>query len=166
MLGLLLQKPAHGYDLHRRLQAEFRGIWRISLSQTYNILKRLEAQGDLAGERQAGESVHPRRIHRVTPAGEARFRRWLERPTPPSVRAIRVAFLTRLYFALADDRRQATRLVEDQREHLLADVERLHKAAALLSEDSRFAQLAFGLRIRQLQATLEWMRETRQVLGI
>ncbi len=166
MLGLLLQKPCHGYDLHRRLQAEFRGIWRISLSQTYNILKRLEAQGDLASERQTGESMHPRRLHRVTPAGEARFRHWLERPTPPSVRAIRVAFITRLYFALSDDRRRAIKLIEDQHECLLADLGRLHKAAALLPEESRFTQLALGLRIRQLLAILEWMHESRQKLGL
>ena len=166
ILGLLLHQPGHGYDLHRRVQAEFRGIWRISLSQTYNILKRLEAQGDLISERQSGSSMHPRRLHRATAAGEARFQRWLESPTPASVRAIRVAFITRLYFALADDRQQATRLIEGQTERLVADLERLCKAAALLSEGNWFTQLALSLRIRQLQATLEWMGDTQHALGL
>jgi len=166
VLGLLLQEPLHGYDLHRRLQVEFRGIWRISLSQVYNILKRLEGQGDLTSEFQAGKSLHPRRLHRVTRAGEIRFRRWLETPTPASVRAIRVAFLTRLYFTLTEDRDRAAELVDNQQASLIADLERLSKAAALLSEGNRFPQLALSLRIRQLQATLEWMRDTQHALGL
>lgn len=166
MLGLLLQKPGHGYDLHRRLQSDFRGIWRISLSQTYNVLKRLEARGDLASESQIGETMHPRRLLRVTSAGESRFRLWQETPTPPSVRAIRVAFITRLYFALADDRQRAIKLIEDQQNSLLAALGRLHKAVALLPEESPFAQLALGLRIRQLEAMLEWIRDSRHKLGL
>jgi len=45
LLGFLNQQPAHGYDLHERIEAELGQIWRIGLSQTYNILNRLETQG-------------------------------------------------------------------------------------------------------------------------
>lgn len=49
LLGLLAQQPAHGYDLHQHLTADLGHLWRISLSQTYNILNRLEAQGLISG---------------------------------------------------------------------------------------------------------------------
>ena len=52
LLGLLDLQPMHGYELHQRLTKELGQIWHVSLSQAYNILKRLEHKnliyGDLA----------------------------------------------------------------------------------------------------------------------
>jgi len=57
LLGLLEQRPAHGYELHQRLYAELGYLWHISLSQAYNILKRLEAQGFIQGAPQPQENL-------------------------------------------------------------------------------------------------------------
>ena len=50
LLGFLSQQQAHGYELHRRLTEELGQVWHVSLSQTYNILTRLERQGYIAGK--------------------------------------------------------------------------------------------------------------------
>lgn len=42
LLGFLERPPAHGYELHQRLLEHLGEIWHVSLSQTYNILTRLE----------------------------------------------------------------------------------------------------------------------------
>ncbi len=98
LLGLLNQQPAHGYDLHQRLIEELGQIWHISLSQTYNILKRLEAKGFIVGVVQVQAKAPPRRRFRLTPLGRRRFEEWLTTSAEPRARAIRVEFLTRLYF--------------------------------------------------------------------
>src|SRR3970282_1243602 len=77
LLGFLAQQPAHGYELHQRLVADLSQIWRVSLSQTYNILKRLEEQGYITGTVQEQEKLPSRREFHLTPAGRLRFNNWV-----------------------------------------------------------------------------------------
>jgi DNA-binding PadR family transcriptional regulator len=78
----------------RRLHSEFRTLWRIPQNQLYSILKCLETRGHILGEEHRS-SAGPKRLHyKVARRGRARFPRWLERATPMSVRALRVAFLS------------------------------------------------------------------------
>jgi len=166
VLGLLLQRPGHGYDLHLRLQTEFRTLWRIPQNQLYSILKRLETRGDILGEEHSS-SAGPKRLHyKVTRRGHARFRRWLERPTPMSVRALRVAFLTRLEFARAHDRATAIRLFDAQRQAVQDGLSRFKQLAADSAEAGKLDRLSLDLRIRQLETTLAWMENAQTELGL
>ena len=166
VLGLLLQQPSHGYDLDLRLQAEFRSLWRMPQSQLYSTLNRLEAQGDILGEERSPTGGRKKRHYKVTRRGRARFRRWLERPTPMSVRALRVAFLTRLTLALADDEKLAARIFETQRRALQGGVAELKKAAADQPQAGKLDRLSMDLRIRQLETALAWMEDARSELGL
>ena len=99
LLGFLYSQPSHGYDLHRLLMAELGEIWHVSQSQTYNILKRLETQGYISSTTVEQEKLPAIQSLKITTAGRHRFEAWLETPTGSSVRAIRLEFITRLYFA-------------------------------------------------------------------
>ena len=114
LLGFLNQQPAHGYDLHERIEAELGQIWHISLSQTYNILNRLETQGYIAGVLQEQEKLPARKRFRLTAAGRRRFEDWLSTATESSTRAIRVEFITRLYFACAISPASARTVIDQQ----------------------------------------------------
>jgi DNA-binding PadR family transcriptional regulator len=166
ILGLLLQRSSHGYDLDRRLQGEFRALWHIPQNQLYGILKRLERRGDIVGEDYSSTAGRTRRHYRVAGQGRARFRRWLEQPTPMSVRALRVAFLTRLSLAMAHDRETAVRIFEAQREALQTGLARLKEVQADSSETATLGRLSFDLRVRQLETTLAWMEDARIELGL
>lgn len=120
LLGFLSQSPAHGYELHHRLVSELGEIWRCSQSQTYNILSRLEAQGFIEGTPHPQEKRPDKRELRLTEAGRARFESWLGTLSPPSVHAIRVEFLTRLYFQNARNPQAALGMIDSQIEALQA----------------------------------------------
>ena len=98
-MGYLVKGPSYGYQLHRRTEQDFAGIWRMSQSQCYNILNRLEAQGDISGETVEQPHGPDKRLYHLTESGSGRFNEWLDSPTPASARAIRVEFLARLFFA-------------------------------------------------------------------
>lgn len=159
LLGLLAQGPSYGYELHLRLKTEFQNIWALSQSQCYTILKRLEAQGAIEGELVQQEHAPSRRLLRLTPTGRQRFREWLTSPTPGSIRAIRVSFLTRLFFALQDGEIFATNIIEDQKIMTRASVERLENTLGLIPSSQVISQLSLQLRLRQLQSCLEWLDE-------
>lgn len=163
-LGLLAFQPAHGYELHQRLETDLGQIWHISLSQTYNILNRLEAKEYIRGETQEQEKLPSRRIFKLSEAGRQRFEKWLRTPSGSSVRAIRVEFTTRLYFAHLMDEKLARRLIETQIAETSAGLARLRGQLAGVSEDQVFNRLGLELRIRQLASITEWLEECRRVL--
>jgi DNA-binding PadR family transcriptional regulator len=165
LLGLLNQRPAHGYDLHHRLIEELGQIWHISLSQTYNILKRLEAKGFIVGVVQAQEKAPPRRRFRLTPLGRRRFEEWLTASAEPRARAIRVEFLTRLYFVYLANPKAARSLIDDQIAVTRVGIANLTTLLAELPPEQVFNQLGLDLRLRQLTSILDWLAECRTILG-
>lgn len=165
LLGFLNQQADHGYDLHERMTRELGQIWHISLSQTYNILKRLEARGYIAGMMQEQEKSPARRHFRLTPSGRARFLRWLNVPTELSSRAIRVEFLTRLYFVYQATPEAAARLIEMQTAETRAGLERLQLLLDELPQEQTFNRLGLELRIRQMASVLSWLADCQTQLN-
>lgn len=166
LLGLLTRRPAHGYELHQRLIADLGQVWHVSLSQTYNILNRLEARGFIAGAVQEQARLPARRSFHLTAAGRRRFQTWLQSPAPCSVRTIRVEFTTRLYFAHALSPDAVPDLIEAQTAEVRSGLERLQAMLAELPPDQTFNRLGLNLRLRQLASLLDWLAECRAALGL
>ncbi|NTU65329.1 MAG: winged helix DNA-binding protein [Chloroflexi bacterium] len=166
LLGFLNQQPAHGYDLHERIEAELGQIWHISQSQTYNILNRLETQGYIAGVLQEQEKLPARKRFRLTAAGRRRFEDWLSAATESSTRAIRVEFITRLYFACAISSASARTVIDQQ---IVSTQDGLLHLQALLGElppDQAFNRLGLDFRVQQLTSVIAWLNESKAKLGL
>ncbi len=166
LLGLLSSEPGHGYDLKRRLADELPGLWNLRESQLYATLKRLEARGLITGRGARGAGRAAKRRLRLTPRGARMFEAWLTTPTPPSIRAIRVEFLSRLHFALQRDPALARRLINEQEESILRGLGRLETFLAGLPLEPPLPRLGAQLRIRQLRSAIDWLSESRGALGL
>ena len=158
LLGLLAQNPAHGYELYQRLSTDLSQVWHISMSQAYNILNRLEAQGYIAGIVQDQGKLPARRLFHLTPIGQRHYEDWLKAPSGSSVRSIRLEFLTRLYFARLAGRQQAHRLIDAQFAETRKGLERLRAVLESVSGDQLINRLSLELRIQQLESILEWLQ--------
>jgi DNA-binding PadR family transcriptional regulator len=166
LLGLLSQRQAHGYELHRRLVEELGEVWHVSLSQTYNILTRLERQGYITGKTFEQEKLPARREFQLTPAGQSHFEQWLHMPTGCSVRAIRVEFITRLYFASALNKELARGMIRVQTGEVEQGIWRIREALAVLPAEQTFSRLGLSMRVRQLSSVLDWLSECQDALGL
>jgi DNA-binding PadR family transcriptional regulator len=164
LLGFLQQEAMHGYELHRRLLLHLGQVWHISQSQLYSILKRLEAQGDIAGEVQAQSRLPDRRILQLTEQGHDRFEAWLSAPTGCSVRAIRVEFITRLYFASLRSQEDAMHLIQTQAVVIQQGLQRLQSSDLVTTPEQAFNRLGIELRVQQLRAALDWLRNCEQMI--
>ena len=51
ILGLLKERPMHGYQLNRELSEQLGGLWRVSYGSLYPSLRRLERDGAIAATR-------------------------------------------------------------------------------------------------------------------
>lgn len=150
--------PTHGYDLRRRLRDELGQVWHASQSQTYAILARLEARGLVCSTVVEQARLPARRLLELTPAGRAQFEAWLAAPTGASIRAIRVDFITRLYFAARLHPELAPGMVQVEINAARAVLHDLQTdLAAMPAVEQRFNRLALELRIRQLSAVIDWL---------
>ena len=159
LLGFLYHGPGHGYELHKRLMDEFGFIWHVSQSQTYNILKRLEDQGYISSTTVEQEKLPPRQLLHLTPVGEKHFISWLETPTGCSVHAIRVEFITRLFFIQQFYPHKIIQTIQDQSQEVQKGITQLKETCTHLPEDQVFNRLALDLRIKLLRSILTWLDE-------
>jgi DNA-binding PadR family transcriptional regulator len=166
LLGLLAQQSSHGYDLHQRLKKELQDIWDVSQSHCYSILKRLEREGHIRSEKRAQEAAPTKHLLKLTPQGRAHFERWLNEPTPPSVRAIRIELITRLYFAEALETGLSQQLLEEQKLALRKAVQHLQDTHDTIPASQLFRRLSLQLRNRQLQSAMIWLDECIKKLGV
>jgi len=102
ILGLLKDKPSHGYELLEKFKSfdNLGRIWTMSTSQLYFVLKRLDAKGAVVGAKLETGAAPSRVVYTVTELGEQIIEKWLYNPHPsPSIHRIRVLFISRIYIA-------------------------------------------------------------------
>jgi PadR family transcriptional regulator, regulatory protein AphA len=155
LLGLLAAQASHGYDLLEafRNPAALGRVWSMSTSQIYAVLKRLERDGLIIGRQVAGDAYAPRIEYQLTEAGQFRLRAWLDDPYPsPSVRRVRVEFLSRLYVAQRLGLDPAP-IITHQRAACQRDLDRLRQERATAPVEG----LALALHTQQMEMVLVWL---------
>lgn len=80
LLALLSVEPMTGYDLSKRFESSVAYVWHAPDSQIYPELRRMEKDGLLAGEEIPWGPNSKKTQYRITPAGIAAFREWMNTP--------------------------------------------------------------------------------------
>jgi len=159
LLGLLYGGAGHGYDLHRKVVSDLGQVWHLSQGQAYSILKRLENQGDISVEDIIQEKLPSRQLLHMTPSGKKRFLEWLYAPSGGSTRAIRMEFVTRLYFLHIYMPEKLTDAFERQRMEAKSHISRLEKLRTELPREQIYNIISLDLRLKQLNTVLDWLEE-------
>jgi DNA-binding PadR family transcriptional regulator len=152
ILGLLRERPRHGYELKRALGDL--GFWQVSFGSLYPALRRLEKQGFI--EAAKGEGC--RKAYHVTEPGRIRFGEMLADSGDDSDRdfQLRLAFLgyvepgSRL--GVLEDRRTA---LQDR----LHGARRSFRGARSTRNPDRYRMALMERRVRSTEADIAWLDE-------
>lgn len=159
LLGLLMATPQHGYQLLETFEdsSALGRVWKLSTSQLYAVLKRLQEQGFIKGKEAYSPDAPPRTIYHITQSGQAHMQAWLDEAQPSSsVRRVRVECLSRLYVArllnisTADILQRQKATCENKYQQLVAQHE---------PGDDSIGSLALELEIAQMEAILGWIAQ-------
>lgn len=164
ILGLLAAQAQHGYQLLEAFQdpQQLGNVWKLSTSQLYAVLKRLERQQWISGVEQPSEHAPPRVEYAITESGRLVLDRWLSTDTPSaSIRRIRVEFLSRLYIAQLLNH-PTEWIIDQQRAVCQAEYSRLQAAQA--NRLQGIGRLAADMVITQLEAVLIWIDQCELAL--
>lgn len=163
ILGLIAIQTCHGYELVEtfRRSEELGEVWKMSTSQIYAVLKRLERQELIAGRVIESDTAPSRTEYYLTPAGETQLQRWLHDPDPSaSIRRVRVEFLSRLYIAR---QLNVPTIPIVMRQRASCETARSKLVAALQNEGPGMGYLAQEFVIAQLDAVLSWIERCELV---
>ncbi len=158
LLGLLAARPAHGYELFKRIKdlPALEGIWFVKQANLYALLEKLESRGLIASREVEAGGYPPRREYALTSAGAQTLQVWLSEPVARP-REMRQEFLLRLYFARQSGAQAAQELLANQRQALLHWQAEIEQARTGLPPGETFQAIVLEYRLRQSQATLDWL---------
>ncbi len=158
ILGLLAQRPRHGYELRLGFEALAGGeqLWEVKPAQIYSTLARL-AEGGLVQQESVEQGGGPEKhIYALTPAGKAELESWFQ--SSVSGEHQRDEFFIKLLLCLADEIASPTRLIQVQRAHLYQE---LHNITTQRTDADPRQALAHILlldkTIMHLEADLRWL---------
>ena len=159
ILGLLAQRPRHGYDLRSAFSAVVGGEenWDVKPAQIYTTLDRLEEAGLVERQSEIGEGDEPgRRIYAITQEGRNTLQEWFASGVVPEHQ--RDEFFVKLMTALVSGEQNVGRLVQTQRVTLFQE---LHAATAMRDSYNPHTEMAQILlldkAIMHLEADLRWL---------
>lgn len=163
LLGLLLDRPSHGYDLYQRFTdpAGLGQVWHLGMSQMYADLKTLEERGWVGSRTQQQDTRPAKRIFTLTPAGRTAFLEWMARPSR-GLREMRVEFIARLYFAGRTTDSDVGTLISREEKTLRQELIELRRAMPPPLDSNAFVRVVHSFRISQIEAALAWLKSARK----
>jgi DNA-binding PadR family transcriptional regulator len=156
LLGLLVTRPRHGYELKSGFEALVGGLWPVNIGQIYTTLGRLERDGYVRAEVKAQATAPDRKVYSLTKTGAKELRRWLE-DTAVAELPVKDDLFLKLAVCHITGEDPSELLIRHRQElyETLADLVRLRADA----EDDRLTSLLLDGLILQLQARVTWLDE-------
>lgn len=158
LLGLLAQRPRHGYELHAAFEAVVGGEqnWDVKPAQIYTTLLRLAESGLVQAESSAPDGGPDKRVYAITPAGHDALAEWLTSGVESEHQ--RDEFFLKLVLGLATGEVDPYQVIWSQRERLYQE---LHEITVQRGEADPGAELARILLldkvVMHLEADLRWL---------
>jgi DNA-binding PadR family transcriptional regulator len=166
ILGLLAQRPRHGYELRSAFESVVGGDanWDVKPAQIYTTLERLEEASLIERTSDLGEGDEPsRRVYDLTIPGRAALAEWFSQGVTPAHQ--RDEFFVKLMVALVSGEADPAHIIQIQRSHLYQE---LHAATALREGYDPHTEIAQILLLDKvtmhLEADLRWLDITEMRL--
>ncbi len=158
VLGLLAQRPRHGYELRAAFEAVIGGEenWDVKPGQIYTTIDRLEKSGLVEEETTEKDSGPERKIYAITTAGRAVLDEWFAEGVERDHQ--RDEFFLKLMLGLYSDLANPMQLIQTQRTYLF---QQLHGTIAQRNGCDPKIELAKILLLDKatmhLEADLRWL---------
>ena len=177
-LGILAEKPCHGYDLKQTFEAKLGDFWRLNFGQVYTTLERLRKDGFVDYEEREQADKPDKKIYRITPAGMEEFQEWRVRPLKNKPRTLRDELFLKIMFMDAEDYPAILALIQSQQSVYMAHMMQLtnrkfeieqaaqHRLAQADREDERrrieherlIGTLLIDVALHHSEADIRWLR--------
>jgi len=158
LLGLLAQRPRHGYELHAAFEAVVGGEqnWDVKPAQVYSTLSRL-AESGLVKEEAIEQGGGPeKRIYGITRAGRAALEEWFAAWVEPEHQ--RDEFFVKLMLSVAVEGASPRKVIQIQRVRLYQELHAITTQRQHADPKTELAQmLLLDKTVMHLEADVRWL---------
>lgn len=161
VLGLLAQRPRHGYELRAAFEAIVGGEenWDVKAAQIYTTLNRLEKSGLVAEDLTEQDGGPERRVYTITPTGKAELGDWLAKGSDQEHQ--RDEFFLKLMICLGSEPSDPRKLIQTQRAYLYQELHAITVQRGQLDPKRDLARmLLLDKAVMHLEADLRWLDMT------
>jgi DNA-binding PadR family transcriptional regulator len=158
ILGLLAQRPRHGYELRAAFEAIAGGAenWDIKPAQIYATCARLQGIGLIVEERVEQDAGPEKRIYAITPAGRKDLSDWFACGIQREHQ--RDEFFLKLMIGLVAGAADPYALIRTQRTHLYEELHGITVQRRRADPKSELAKiLLMDQAAMHLEADLRWL---------
>lgn len=156
ILGILLEKPMHGYELKQYFETRMPVFWMINYGSIYPMLKKLEKEGFVSGKKELS-GVMGKIVYKITEDGRREFRKILKERIKKET-FVRDEFTLHLFFLDFLDKIEINDLLlqrKERNEKLLMHLIERKEAVGKILPKYRLAMLERGLM--HAKTEVEWL---------
>lgn len=157
ILGLLKEKPMHGYELKKRLSYMLGHFWTVSYGSLYPALKRLAKAGEIEKAYSVKEKTRNRNVFRITPKGEADFMRLLSDTSKSASLSDADKFDIRMAFFQYLDAQTRIDMLETRRRLLEEQVAKFKAYRSSNSNQDRYQKGLLRHKVEQTRSDIRWL---------
>ena len=157
ILGLLKERPMHGYELKKRLSYMLGHFWTVSYGSLYPALKRLEKSKAIERAYSVKEKTRNRNVYRITEAGEKKFITLLADTSKPSTLVDSEKFDIRMAFFQYLEPETRLSLLEERRAVLEEQVAKFKAYRSSNRDQDRYQVGLLRHKVEQTKSDIRWL---------
>ena len=162
LLGILMTGPKHGYEMHSYFSSHMDQFWRLSMSQIYALLKRMEKNGVVISKGEWQNNRPAKKIFSITQTGKEGFLNWIYSPVN-HVRNLRIEFMAKLFFIKELKLKRATDIIDQQIAILQEKLHLLQPPKEKIMDE--FQKALHSFKIAQTTSAINWLKECKTLFS-
>ena len=157
ILGLLNQRPMHGYEIKKEFEKSVSYIWSINVGQLYTLLKKMEGEKVIVKRELPQDNMRDKIVYEITDAGKYEIQEWLS--IPVLNRQAKDEFYLKMMFLTQVDKEKATKYIDEQIKALEKQYE-TSKAMKIDHSDrmEEFMCLLLEASIMHFDVDIKWLK--------
>jgi len=157
ILGLLKEKPMHGYELKKRLTYMLGHFWTVSYGSLYPALKRMEKSDYIEKAYSVKEKTRHRNVYRITSDGDSRFLGLLSQKVTKKSMADAEKFDIRMAFFQYLDPETRLLLLEKRRSCLEEQVAKFKAYRKTNGDEDRYRSGLLRHKVDLARSDIRWI---------
>ena len=157
ILGLLKERPMHGYELKKRLSFMLGHFWTVSYGSLYPALKRLEKANDIEKAYSVKEKTRNRNVYRITGIGEKEFMRLLADTSGAGTLSDSEKFDIRMAFFQYLEPETRLKVLEKRRRLLEDQVAKFKAYRSSNRNQDRYQTGLLRHKVEQTRSDIRWL---------
>ncbi len=160
VLGIIQNKPQHGYEIKQAIEESFGDMWNVSYGQLYPTLKNLTEKGLVTKHREQGQKSLEKNVYQITEQGRQSLAKWMsEIPKQVQITGKDEFSLLFLFLMLQGNREKQHESVEQQKRFFMTVKNKYIELYRKAKQGDHVRKVLLRRIILRLEAEILWLDE-------